>query len=93
MRNIIVRNKQTLFDLAIQYCGQAESVFDVALANGLSITDRLTPGETLKMPPVEKKRIVEYFAVNQFIPATEYEEIQLCEGIGCWYIEIDFIVS
>ena len=45
---VTVKDRQSLFDVAIQVLGSAEGVFALAERNGLSITDRLTDGQELE---------------------------------------------
>ncbi|WP_036163388.1 hypothetical protein [Marinilabilia salmonicolor] len=40
---------QSLFDIAIQKLGSAEAALELAVLNGLSLTDELTTGETLQL--------------------------------------------
>jgi len=87
-----VLNNQSLFDIALQAAGSIDSVFDIATANGLGITDELPVGMLLTVPKVVNRRIVEYYRVNSIIPATAVEA-NTQEGIDFWAIEYDFIVS
>lgn len=34
-----VTSRQSLFDIALQHCGNMEAAFDIAQANGISLTD------------------------------------------------------
>lgn len=62
---------QTLLDIAIQECGTAEAVAEIALANGLSVTEDLEPGMELKIPLVKKNdEILNYYKQNGIKPAT-----------------------
>jgi len=94
---ITVKNNQCLPDIALQAFGSAESVFDIAEANNISITEDLNAGQILKIPASSafvQRRVAEYYAVNGIIPATAItNENQIAEGIGFWAIEYDFIIS
>lgn len=46
----IVKNGQTLFDIALAEMGNALSVVELALINGLSVTQTLEVGSELKIP-------------------------------------------
>ena len=72
MKTVIVRNNQSLFDIAIQEYGTVESVFDLAMANGLGITGILTAGQVLKAPESEyiNAEVVAYYKKNDLHPAT-----------------------
>ncbi len=84
---------QSLFDIAIQTSGSIEAVFNLAIANGLSITDDLVPGQTLVNAPVVDKGIADYYRVKALTPATALKQGENSEGIEIWAIERDFIVS
>ena len=101
MQKIVVKQGQSVLDIAIVYTGDVKESFKIAVINNISITDELFPGQILEVPAVVNKRIVELFRdYNQ--PATaimeskfiidDNEEI-IPEGIGFWAIEKNFIVS
>ncbi|MDO7877388.1 hypothetical protein Q5H93_21785 [Hymenobacter sp. ASUV-10] len=46
----IITAGQSLLDVAVQELGSLESLFDLADAAGLAITDALTPGAMLPVP-------------------------------------------
>lgn len=46
----IVKNNQSLIDIAIEALGSAELALDIALLNGISLTDVLEPGTSLLLP-------------------------------------------
>jgi hypothetical protein len=73
---MIVRaaDRQTFYDLAIQYTGVAENAAAIALTNGRSPTDDLEAGEEMEIPdglPV-KQEIADYYAARKLIPATAF---------------------
>jgi LysM repeat protein len=72
MKTVIVRNNQSLWDIAIQEYGTVEAVFDLAMANGLGITDILTAGQVLNVPESEyvNAEVVAYYRKNDLHPAT-----------------------
>jgi hypothetical protein len=72
---ITAQNNQSLFDIALMVSGSAEAAFDIALENGMSITDTLTQGQVLQYSgtPINKK-VVEYYVINDIKPATDYHE-------------------
>jgi len=91
---IVVDQGQSLFDVAVQHCGSTSAVFDIAVLNGLSITDKLLPGTTLLIPAPVDSGLVQYVLINGFIPATDLTEAgEIPDGIDYWAIGIDFIVS
>jgi len=96
-----VLNNQSLFDLAVQEFGSAESAMEIALLNDLSITDRLVPGQELELPKIsvfENKENVNYYSKNNITPATSEsiegteEIINVLDGIDYMIIEDTFIV-
>lgn len=96
--NTTVKNGQSLFDIALQMCGSAESAFELALMNGLALSDELVNGQVLEVPAVAEKQIVQQYAVDNVFPATaitpeQYNETIVGEGIEFWGIEYDFIIS
>jgi hypothetical protein len=93
---IKVLNGQSLFDIAIQAAGSVEAAFDIALANGVSITDELQPGTILVIPAVVNKRVADYYRSNSIKPATTLgaQDVEfVTAGINYWRIEYDFEVS
>ena len=68
-------NNQSLLDIALQVSGSAEAAYDVALENGKSITDELTPGQELKFTGAQANRkVVNYYTVNNIKPATDFKD-------------------
>jgi hypothetical protein len=67
---ITALQNQSLFDLAIQYAGSSEAAFALAVANNLSVTDDLQPGQQLREAGVINKSIADYYAGRQLKPAT-----------------------
>ena len=97
---VTAKNNQSLFDMAVQTLGSAEAIFDIAIANGISITDDLTVGQTLQIThksDYSQRRTAAYYSINGIMPATAIsltEDISvLQEGIEFWAVELDFIVS
>jgi hypothetical protein len=98
---IIAQHNQSLFDLAIQFFGSVQAVFDVANVNLLSVTDQLTAGQEITLPEAsnyENKDLANYYNKNGIVPVTgsEPEGITTDEagdGIGAMIIESTFIVQ
>ena len=92
MKDAITYEGQSLLDIALQHTGSAETALDIALANGISLSDNLETGATLTLPDTQgNKPMAQYYTVNKIMPATSLEtEIG---GINYMGIEIDFIVS
>ena len=81
---------QWLGDLALQACGSISALFDLAMRNGMSITDELTVGAELATPSVVDKRVHSWYSNNSIEPATADNQQQ---GIGYWTIGVNFRVS
>ena len=54
-----VRDRQSVFDLALRWGGDAEAAFAIAELNDVSLSEQLAVGTTLKVPSVMEKRVVE----------------------------------
>ena len=92
-----VKQNQTLFDIAIEHCGDAELAYQIAEINGFAITDDLPVETTLQLPNIANQKVVNYFDIDGLSPATAITDSQMLnvggEGIEFWTIELDFIVS
>lgn len=96
---ITVLHNQSLLDISVQHTGTVENCFEIAVANGLSVTEELTPGVQLIIPESVKvnKEVLNYYTSKNIRPATaitksgDYE--QKPEGISYWIINQDFIVQ
>jgi hypothetical protein len=74
---VIVIGNQSLFDIAIQEDGTNLTAFDWAVANEMSVTDSLIPGQTLINPNSQFRDVdvANYFkSKSQFIATAD--EIQ-----------------
>ena len=67
---ITVQNRQTLFDIAVQYCGDREAAFQIADINNLSLTEDLVAGSVIEVPQAINQRVVNYYQINGVKPAT-----------------------
>lgn len=84
MQHIKVASGQSMIDIALQYYGSADLVFELALENGLSMTELLSPGQELIIKPRalshQARRIANYYAVKQIMIVSGTEEVrQLAE--------------
>jgi hypothetical protein len=88
---------QSLFDLAIVLAGSAEAAFDLALENGMSVTDEVPAGKSIRYRGAAvSPQVARYFERNRLKPATAldgYAPAGGDEGIGYWNVEYNFIVS
>lgn len=100
MNVVKVLNNQSLIDLSVQLTGTVVNVVRIARENNLSITDELSSGQIIQIPeglPIDFK-VLEFYKTKGLKPATGLTDKQKnvvddCEGIGCWAIGFDFIVS
>ena len=97
---ITVLHNQSLLDLALQHTGTIESVFELAEANALNITDDVVAGNTLVLPAeaLINKDILAYYTAKNLQPATAFTKedeqvFERLEGISIWAINLDFIVT
>lgn len=97
---IKAKERQTLLDIALETAGTVAAAFEIAEANGLSMTDALEDGQELEVPePTSEReaRTVRRYRAQGIEPATEAgaEAADICPygGVGFMGIEIDFAVS
>jgi len=98
---IRVEQGQNVLDLAMQYCGNATAAFNIALLNGMCLTDDIAPGALLEIPAVADTTIVNFFLDNNIITATATALLPgniLPEqsgplGIGNWKIGVNFKIG
>ena len=92
-----VKDRQSLLDMAVQTAGSMEAAFDLAAANGVSLTDTLADGQVLDTVAAENADTVRRYSVQGIQPATALSEAEMAalaqEGINFMGIEIDFVVS
>ncbi|MBQ3690289.1 MAG: hypothetical protein II937_10600 [Bacteroidales bacterium] len=95
MNETVITDKQSVLDIAILTTGSAERAMDIALQNGLSLSEDVQPGTVLQTPEtVQNRQTVQYFNVNTIAPATALNEETIVNGgINYMGIEIDFIIS
>ena len=94
MRRVVAKDRQTLFDIALEVWGRAELAYDLAESNGLELSAEVEAGAVLVVPTVVGKTdaaVVEQYALNGIEPATaaSLEELEglAPEGIGYWYVK------
>ena len=74
MQTITVQDRQTLFDIAIQHCGDREAVFQIAEMNNISFSEALSVGFSLQIPEPVNQRVVDFYTNNSIFPATATAE-------------------
>jgi LysM repeat protein len=70
MRTITAQDRQTLFDIAIEHCGDREAVFSIIEMNDMSMTEKIEAGQTIIIPAIYKKEVSAYYQSNNIHPAT-----------------------
>ena len=86
---IKVRDRQSVWDIALQVCGDAEAAFAIAELNNVSLSEPLAVGTELKVPSVMEMRVVEYYAQNKIVPASIEEDTNYL----ITYMEEDIITN
>jgi trans-2-enoyl-CoA reductase len=89
---------QTLADIAIQETGHLEGIYDLAIRNGISMTEILRADQVLVVDDSDRNmRLYTRIKSENIKPATEFnmwtEEVPELSGIGYWAIGIDFTIS
>lgn len=72
---VTVLEGQSLLDIALQELGSLEGAYNLAVLNGLSLTDSLAAGMLLQLPDVVDKRIVNYYSERNIRPATMFDPV------------------
>lgn len=97
---IVVLDNQTFLDISIQYTGNVINAFEIAKYNSLAIDQMLTPGQEIEIPEDLElnENIMDFYKRKGIIPGTalsseNINQINGFDGIGCWIIMQDFIVS
>lgn len=97
---ITALHNQSLLDLALQHTGTIESVFELAEANALNITDDVQAGAPLYLGEGlgVRNEILSYYTAKKIQPATAFSKedeqvFERLEGISIWAINLDFIVT
>ena len=97
---ITALHNQSLLDLALQHTGTIETVFELAEANSLNITDEVQAGAPLYLGEGlgVRNEILAYYTAKNLQPATAFTKedeqvFERLEGISIWAINLDFVVS
>ena len=89
--NVIVKDGQTLADIAIQEYGAFEALPALALANGLALSDIPTPGTALTLPEaVYNRTMQQYCKARSVSPATARDNSGLRLGIFARQFQTQF---
>ncbi len=55
MKTVTVRRGQSMIDVAVQYCGDADYAYEVAKANGKEVDDVIEADVELQVPSVNTR--------------------------------------
>ncbi|WP_395974285.1 LysM peptidoglycan-binding domain-containing protein [Chryseobacterium cucumeris] len=96
MQTVIVKQGQSIQDIAIIYTGTIDTCFEIAKLNTISIMDNLIVGQSIIVPdPTSKKGQILFN--EKKMPATEIIELSVevnpLSGINYWAIEETFEVQ
>lgn len=96
MQSTVLHN-QNLFDIAIQENGNVQTIFELSLLNGFSITDPISPASKIEVVKSDLivQEIVDYLDNKELVVATgntdnlENKPV----GIGAMIVGYDFIIG
>jgi hypothetical protein len=84
---------QSLLDVAVSATGDAETAYDMAMQNGITLSAEPEHGTILEAPVPVKRNVAEYFR-NNAQPATAITpDVAIMDGISYMAINGDFIVG
>lgn len=89
----IIKDRQTITDIAVQYAGDAAMAPVIAKANGLNLTDEIPVGTEVMIPAVANNGVSTYFRINNQSPAMKVSTENRPDGIDYMEINNDFIVQ
>lgn len=96
MAVVRINQGQCLMDIAIQKCGDATAIFEIAELNGIEITGLINAGDQIQVPETYNAAISEYLAQKNIVPATnaacEAVDVKPLDGIGYMRIGSTFKV-
>jgi hypothetical protein len=97
MTTVTVEQGQCMMDIAVQHCGDATALFEIAELNGKSFTDLIDAGTNITIPDAYNPAIVKYLADKMIVPATsdaaEATDVAPLKGIGYMTIGSTFKVK
>ncbi len=98
MRTTKAKPGQTVLDIALQTCGDASAAAQIAVLNGLTLTDALVAGTEIQVPEWPANPVRAFFHANGISSATlatssPWLQESKRRGIGSWAIGVDFIIS
>lgn len=99
MKTTILHN-QSILDVALQHTGDVQNSFEIAVSNGIPVSDVLTPGDPVEIPEdiVKNANILNEYKAKKIEPATGLlaegnNELPPLKGIGYMQIGNNFKTS
>lgn len=89
----IIKERQSITDMAVQYAGDAAMAPVIAKANNVSVTSDVEAGTFMIIPAVSNKEVANFFERNGYAPAMKINTSTRPGGIGYMQIGTDFKVS
>ncbi|ENG5660632.1 hypothetical protein ABUT75_002192 [Flavobacterium psychrophilum] len=98
MNDYKVYENQTLYDVCAHVYGHIDAIMEISIINGISPTDVLVTGQTIKLIDIKPNTLVKKALENRnIIPACELTNLQKQQlettGIGIMIIENTFKVA
>ena len=84
---------QSLLDVAVSATGDAETAYDIAVLNGMTLSDEPKPGTVLDAPVPAKRMVAEFFRHNAQPATAIADDVPLMDGISYMAVNGDFIVG
>jgi hypothetical protein len=95
MKTVTLEVHQTMLDLALQHCGSADALVEIASLNDVEITEELPAGSLVIVPEAYDKQRVKFLLNGNHKPFTgPLNRIdEAGQGLEFWAIEIDFVIN
>lgn len=91
MNSVTVLSGQTIFDIAVQSCGDVSMAYDIALLNGIDLFAKLEPGMKLNVPDVVNKQAAGIFEDNKPVSKSVVNASSQITKIDIAYSELKFL--
>ncbi len=72
MGRVKTLNRQTLFDMTLQCCGDIGAAYDIAVLNDIEVTLCPAAGTELETPGIVNRNAARYYEQNEIKPATAF---------------------
>lgn len=72
MTQVTVLNGQTIFDIALQCCGDIGAAYDIAVLNDIEVTSYPAVGVSLEIPDAANRNAVRYYDHNEIKPSSVF---------------------